>query len=98
MKIANAVLFTDRREQVVQLLPLVHDAHLAQKLGAERPVVATLDRHDRLAEQIAAHHRGSGAVERRRPEELPPQQVGAVDVGCVEQPNGCDIAVASRAA
>src|SRR5256885_785827 len=63
-----------------------HDAVVAEELRAERAILSSLDRDDRLAEQIAAHHRRVGLVELRRAEELPPQKVGAVDVRGIEEP------------
>ena len=62
-------------------------ALLAEELRVQRAVGVPLDRDDRLPEQVAAHHRGVSLVELGRTEELAPEEIGAVDVGGVEEPD-----------
>src|SRR5205823_9983186 len=77
----------NRTLQLVELAPFADDALIAEELRSQRAVLPPLDRDDRLAEQIAAHHLRIGLVELRRAEELAPQEVGAVDVRGVEEPH-----------
>src|SRR5205823_10132192 len=85
----------DRALELVELVPFADDALVAEELGAERAVLSSLDRDDRLGEQIAAHHRCVGLVELRRAEELAPQEIGAVNVRRVEEAHA-SVAFASR--
>jgi hypothetical protein len=66
--------------------------HLVEFGGAQHPLPGDLaghvpaaaghDRHHRLAGDVAAHDEGVRAVELGSVQELPPADVGAVDVGC----------------
>src|SRR5438309_9800279 len=52
-------------------------------LSSDEAAVSADDRHDRLARDIAAHDEHVDAVERAGVDKLPPQPVGAVDIGGV---------------
>jgi hypothetical protein len=55
---------------------------LAGDAAGHPPAVAGHDRHHRLAGDVAAHDQGVRAVEPGRVQELPPADIGAVDIGC----------------
>src|SRR5579871_5943298 len=75
----------DRVEQLVELARRAAAAHLAEERRAERARPVALDRHDRLAGEIASHDQRVDAVEASGAQELPPALVGAVHVrGVVE--------------
>src|SRR5207247_576387 len=72
-------------DRALDLRELVASDHALRSEEGELvgAIAALLDRDDGLPEQVAAHDRCVGAVELRRAEELPPEQVRAVDVGRV---------------